>query len=194
MSNLFSFTASDLANTNNSNRIVDRQETKQFLKFAVDPSTKLMLPIKQITEVLKIKFGQIVPIPQMPPWVMGVYNWRGDILWMVDLGHLIGLEPWYQRNDSRNYQTAIVLSPDKEKTIAQSHRKVGTSLGLIISHVKDIKTCDPSMIQSPPNNSINGQMIPFVAGYWLEIENEDLTLVLDGNAIVAAMPKNLSSE
>lgn len=171
--------------------IVDPQEAKQFLKFAIYPSTKLMLPIRQITEVLKIKFGQIVPIPQMPPWVMGVYNWRGDILWMVDLGHLIGLDPWYQRENNRNYQTAIVLSPHKEKI--QSDKRVGTNLGLIVSHVEDIKMCDRSTIQSPPNNSVSQQISSFLQGYWLGKENDDMTLVLDGKAIVAAMPKNLSS-
>jgi len=192
VSNLFP--TSNLTNTNNSQQIVDRQETKQFLKFAIYPSTKLMLPIKQITEVLKIQFGQIVPIPQMPAWVMGVYNWRGDILWMVDLGHLIGLDPWYQRENHRNHQTAIVLSPNQAKAQAQSNREVGTSLGLIVSHVEDLKMCEPSAIQSPPNNSVNGQIISFAQGYWLEIEDDDMTLVLDGKAIVAAMPKNLSSQ
>ena len=93
MSDLFS-----LSNLSGSNtQLGSELEKKQFLRFFLHPDTNLMLPIKQITEVLKIQFGQIVPIPQMPAWVMGVYNWRGNILWMIDLGHLVGLNSWYQQ-------------------------------------------------------------------------------------------------
>jgi positive phototaxis protein PixI len=44
----------------------------QYLKFQLYPDTKAMLPIAQITEVLKIQLKQIMPIPQMPTWVMGL--------------------------------------------------------------------------------------------------------------------------
>ena len=94
--------------------LAEKTRGQQFLRFRLYPDTKVMLPIRQITEVLKIQFGQIVPIPQMQPWVMGVYNWRGDILWMLDLGDLIGLESWYQHQVNCSNYTAIVLSPQRE--------------------------------------------------------------------------------
>ncbi len=71
----------------------DLNEKEQFLRFHLVPDTTLMLSITQLTEVLTIPVGQIIPIPHMPAWVMGVYNWRGEILWMVDLGQLVGLTP-----------------------------------------------------------------------------------------------------
>ncbi len=110
MSNLSS---SDFANSRSP--LVAENTVTQFLRFQLDPHTKAMLPIDHITEVLKIPFGQIVPIPQMPAWVMGVYNWRGEILWMVDLAHLIGLNSWYQHQGNLLHQTAIVLSPHRQR-------------------------------------------------------------------------------
>ncbi|HEY9652883.1 MAG TPA: chemotaxis protein CheW, partial [Coleofasciculaceae cyanobacterium] len=68
--------------------------SEQFLRFHLLPNTTALLPIEQLTEVLTISRDQVVPIFHMPPWVMGVYNWRGEILWILDLGHLIGLTPW----------------------------------------------------------------------------------------------------
>ena len=97
--------------------INDRSKTPQalqYLRFYLEPDTKIILPVRQITEVLKIPVGQIVPIPHMPPWVMGVYNWRGNILWMLDLGHLFGLDSWYQSGINTSNYTAIVLSPDRD--------------------------------------------------------------------------------
>lgn len=175
--------------SNAGKQLVSKKEEKQFLRFYLHPGTKLMLPIGQITEVLRIQFGQIVPIPQMPEWVMGVYNWRGDILWMVDLGHLIGLNPWYQQNTNRSNHTAIVLSPDREKAQAKGETKI--NLGLIISQVEDIEMCNTSAIQSPLSSGVTPQIAPFLQGYWLG-SVEDMILVLDGKAIVAAMPSSVS--
>lgn len=50
---------------------------QQFLRFHLVPDTTAMLPVQQMTEVLTMGVSEIVPIPQMPGWVMGVYNWRG---------------------------------------------------------------------------------------------------------------------
>ncbi|MEW6496269.1 MAG: chemotaxis protein CheW, partial [Cyanobacteriota bacterium] len=47
---------------------------QQFLRFHLVPDTTALLPMEQLIEVLTIPTGQIVPIFQMPPWVMGVYN------------------------------------------------------------------------------------------------------------------------
>ena len=159
---------------------------KQFLRFCLEPKTKVMLPLGQVTEVLKIGVDRIVPIPQMPAWVMGVYNWRGNILWTVDLGHLIGLDSWHQQVNNSTKYTAIVISPDREKKI-DIDRSI--SLGLIVTDVEDMQWCNTDLIQSPPASAITTALAPFLTGYWLE-KNGDMILALEGNAIVNAMPKN----
>ena len=165
-----------------SNSTIERDRTtEQFLRFHLNPDTKAMLSVGQIAEVLKIQFGQIVPIPHLPAWVMGVYNWRGDILWMVDLGHLLGLNSWYRHVNCSNY-TAIVLSPHKaHKSATDLH------LGLIVPRVEDIEICNPSEIQAAPNLSVTASLDNFLRGYWLKPQG-DMILVFDGQAIAAAMP------
>ena len=173
--------------------LVSQTEKEQFLRFLLNSNTKVMLPIKQITEVLKIKFGQIVPISQMPSWVMGVYNWRGDILWMVDLGHLLGFDSWHQQGINYSNYTAIVLSPNKEKNKTKINNiEQNIHLGLVVSRVEDIELCDTATIQSPPRSTVTLQLAPFLRGYWLKPEN-DMILILDGQAIITAMPKTWTS-
>jgi len=58
---------------------------QQFLRFHLVPDTTALLPVRQMSEVLTVPIAQVVPIPHTPAWVMGVYNWRGEILWLVDL-------------------------------------------------------------------------------------------------------------
>lgn len=158
----------------------------KHLKFQLYPNTKAMLPIKQITEVLKIQLAQIMPIPQMPAWVMGVYNWRGDILWMLDLGQLLGLDSWYQQQHDRLLHTAIVLSPEREgNNDNQIH------LGLVVAGVDDLETCDPAAIQAALDSQINPRLNSFLQGYWLQSSGE-MVLALDGQAIASAMPRSLN--
>ncbi len=169
----------------------DTQEQRaleeQFLRFLLEPKTRLMLPIEQITEVLNIGIGQIVPIPQMPAWVMGVYNWRGNILWMLDLGHLIGFNSWYEQGVNTSNYTAIVIAPDKANN-AQVLNSELFSLGLIVTRVEDIEWCNADLIQSPPASLVTQALAPFLRGYWLD-RRDEMILVLDGKAIVAAMPQ-----
>ncbi|MEM9272672.1 MAG: chemotaxis protein CheW [Cyanobacteria bacterium P01_F01_bin.143] len=163
----------------------DRQE-EQFLRFHLEPETKIMLPIEQVTEVLKIDIGNIVPIPQMPSWVMGVYNWRGEILWIVDLGHLIGLDSWHQQEIKKTDHTAVVLS---HKSKSDNQKKSQTSLGLIMTRVEDIEWCNSNLIQSPPTSAITSALAPFLRGYWVKPDGQ-IILVLDGDTIITAMPQN----
>ena len=182
MSDLFSRVDQAQSNTD----LTQETEDRQFLKFYLHEGNKAMLSLQQITEVLRIKFSQIVPIPQMPAWVMGVYNWRGDILWMIDLGHLIGFNPWYQKSINRSNHTAIVLSPNKKKDNVQNK----IDLGLVVARVEDLEVCNVAKIQIPPNKSVTTQLAPFLEGYWLE-QSKDMIMVLNGGSIVAAMPNNV---
>lgn len=163
------------------NQHQEAANTVQQLKFQLYPDTSAMLPIEQITEVLKFQLVQIMPIPQMPSWVMGVYNWRGDILWMIDLGQLIGLDSWYQYQHDRSSSTAIVLSPHRQERQQKIH------LGLVVARVDDLENLEPKAIQAAVDSQTNSHLSSFLQGYWLKPEGE-MVLALDGKAIAAAMP------
>ncbi|MEA5536290.1 chemotaxis protein CheW [Crocosphaera sp. XPORK-15E] len=164
----------------------ERNQLEQFLRFHLVPDTTLLLPVSQLTEVLTIPLGQIVPIPHMPPWVMGVYNWRGEILWMVDLGALLGLTPHaHQAQVTPVYRGLALQSVAESSTTAKVHRQL---LGVVVSRVEDIEWCNPSEIQSPTGAAVTANLAPFLRGYWLQPQG-DMVMVLDGESILAAMPK-----
>lgn len=166
---------------------VSAKVNEQFLRFYLLPNTTALLPIEQLTEVLTIPKDQIVPIFHMPPWVMGVYNWRGEILWMVDLGHLVGLTPWHQQKSSASVYRAIVLQTRDNSTMPANAQN--QMIGLVVNRIEDIEWCDPDLIQSPPSSAVTPQLAPFLRGYWLK-SNGEMLLLIDGQAIMAAMPKS----
>ncbi|MGB5593811.1 MAG: chemotaxis protein CheW [Crocosphaera sp.] len=164
----------------------ERNQLEQFLRFQLVPDTTLLLPVAQLTEVLTIPLGQIVPIPQMPSWVMGVHNWRGEILWIIDFGALLGLTPWHQQPQVTPLYRTIVLHSSTESTAsAKVHRQ---HLGGVVSRVEDMEWCNANEIQSPPGSAVTPSLAPFLRGYWLQPHGDMLT-VLDAEAILAAMPK-----
>lgn len=164
---------------------------KQFLRFHLLPDTTAVLPVQQITEVLTIPISQVIPIPHMPAWVMGVYNWRGEILWMVDLGQLIGLAPLYQQLNSRSTYTAIVIhgSQLSGKQQLASQKTDKRMLGLLVNRVEDMEWCNPDRIQSPPLSAVTPELVPFLRGYWPK-SNGEILVVLDGDSIIAGMPQS----
>jgi positive phototaxis protein PixI len=174
--------------TDASNRVsTSSRESEQFLRFHLVPDTTALLPIQQVTEVLTIPRGQIVPIFQMPAWVMGVYNWRGEILWIVDLGHLVGLTPWYEQAISASAYKAVVLQARSNQAAATNVKS--QMLGLVVNRIEDIESCNPDWIQSAPSSTISPELAQFLRGYWLT-SNGEMLAVLETQAILAAMPKN----
>jgi len=161
--------------------------SEQFLRFYLFPNTNVLLPIQQLTEVLTISRDQIVPIFHLPPWVMGVYNWRGEILWMVDLGHLAGLTPWHQQPISASSYTAVVLQARSNSATPGDTKS--QMLGLVVNRVEDIEWCDPDLLQSPLSSTVTPELARFLGGYWLK-PNGDMLLLINGQAILAAMPRS----
>lgn len=159
-------------------------DSEQFLRFHLLPNTTVLLPVLQLTEVLKIPKGQIVPIPSMPAWVMGVYNWRGEILWIVDLGHLVGLTPWYQQASSAPVHMAVVLNGCSSN--ARSNNAKSQMLGLVVNRIENIEWCNLDLIESPPSSTVTPELLQFLRGYWLK-SNGEMLAILDGKSIIEAM-------
>lgn len=165
---------------------------QQFLRFHLLPETTALLPLHQMTEVLTIPVHQIVPIPHMPAWIMGVYNWRGEILWIVDLGHLLGLSPLYQQTLNRSTYTAIVIHSAQQvggKQRVSSQITGRKMLGLVVAQVEDMEWCAPNVIQSPLQSDVTPELVPFLRGYWMK-SNGEMPIVLDGGSILAGMPNS----
>ena len=161
---------------------------EQFLRFHLEPDLNAALPVDQMTEVFTVSTTKVVPIPHMPPWVIGVYNWRGEILWLIDLGYLLGGTPLYQQTSSRSLYTAIVVNSQQAGGRQGSSTAGKKMLGLAVNRVEDMEWFNSDLIQSPPESAVNPALVPFLRGYWLK-NNGEIVVVLDGNSIIAGMPK-----
>ncbi|EKQ71244.1 chemotaxis signal transduction protein [Leptolyngbyaceae cyanobacterium JSC-12] len=156
---------------------------EQFLRLHLAPNTDALLPILQMASVLTIPTSQIVPIPHMPPWVMGIYNWRGEILWIVDLGHLAGLSPWYEQTTNTSIHRAVVLKVQDTNVATQVKSQM---LGLVVNQVEDVEWCNVEMIQTLPLSNVAPEFARLLRGYWWK-SDDDMLAILNGIAILKAV-------
>lgn len=97
-----------------------------------------MVEVESILATLQVPREQIVAIPDMPIWVMGVYNWRGEILWIVDLAqHLDLIDPVY-----------LPQSPLISVLITQVEN---LRMGMIVGQVYDVISFSLEAIDSVPS-------------------------------------------
>lgn len=150
------------------NLVTSNLPSKQkFLEFQIGESSIALLPAEIVMEIVSLNSKQILPVPQVPTSVMGVYQWRGETLWILDLGILCGFTPlvWTQSN-------LLLVIQVEDKTV-----------GLAVPQVQDIETYDFNTLKEPLDTLFNEELRSFLKGFFIGEENK-LAMLFDALAIV----------
>lgn len=174
----FEISNSDTSNsnvdTNNSQdnlgsfQALQNPEGDLYLQFFVESGDEFALPAMGIREVLSLAPGQITPIPNVSPLLMGVFNFRGQVIWVSDVGQFLGSTKLL--NAERTELSIIVIE-------AQD-----IMVGLAVEKVKGMNWFNPDHLV-PPSSSIADSVSPFLRGEWQGISEQPLRL-LDPLAIL----------
>ncbi|MEA5515792.1 chemotaxis protein CheW [Nodularia sp. UHCC 0506] len=147
-------------------------ENKQkFLSLNLGTRDTAVISLQQITEVFQVSLADICGVPQMPSCVLGIYNWRGEMLWLVDLEEMLGYPPVLQEANLLSNMMAIVLERE------------GKHLGLLVRSLMDIEWLDSNQIKPPSAELFYPAMLPFLQGYLIN-SAEEMVLSLDATAII----------
>ncbi|QLE55749.1 chemotaxis protein CheW [Nostoc sp. TCL26-01] len=148
---------------------MDNQQ--KFLSFNLGVKDSAVISLQQITEVLQISLGDICCVPQMPTHVLGVYNWRGEMLWLVDLEEMLGYPSLSQSANLLTKIMAIVIENE------------GKYLGLIVRQMMDIELLDYHQMKAPSVELFSAGISPFLQGYFLG-NDEKMMFNLDAGIII----------
>ncbi len=147
-------------------------ETKQkFLSFSLGVRDTAVIPLEQITEVVQIPLTEICGVPQMPNCVVGIYNWRGEMLWLVDLEEMLGYPPLLQGSNFLSKMMVLVLEHE------------GKYLGILIRQLIDIDWLDTQRMKQPSEEVFYPEMTPFLRGYFIN-DAEQMIFNLDASAML----------
>ncbi len=135
-----------------------------YLKLNLGVEMKAVLPMAQIQEVAIISKEIITPIPCMPNYVLGLINQRSRVIWVIDLGQLLGI---FTGALDANECGLVVL------------RINNNPLGLIVPSLEEVITiADESLLSSLDISP--GNASTYLSGY---LAREGL-YVLDGKKII----------
>ena len=130
-------------------------EQHRFLRFYLTASDIALLPLNQIQEVAKIAVSEILPVPHMADCILGIYNWRGEMLWLVDVAQQLGFTSALMQTSNLRTVSAIVLQTD------------GKLIGIIVSHLLNVESHSIQQIQPPTAGLFPTRLLSFMQGYLL---------------------------
>ena len=144
---------------------------QKFLSFNLGARDTAVISLQHIAEVLQVSLADICGVPQVPDCVLGIYNWRGEMLWLVDLEEMLGYAPLSPGANFISKMMAIVLESE------------GKNLGLLVRHLIDIEMLDTSQMKPLSAELFYPVMSPFLQGYFINAA-EEMMLNLDAMSII----------
>ncbi|MHC5676447.1 chemotaxis protein CheW [Nostoc sp.] len=149
-------------------------ETKEkFLSFNLGVMDTGVISLQHITEVLQVSLPEICGVPEMPNSVLGIYNWRGEMLWLVDLEAMLGYPPISQGANLLSIMMGIVLE------------NKGKHLGLLVRQLIDIEWLDTKQMKPPTSELFYPESSPFLQGYFIN-DSDQMIFNLDAITIIQA--------
>jgi purine-binding chemotaxis protein CheW len=142
----------------------DAATLKRHVVFSIG-TTDYAVPILSVSEVVRPL--KITPVPNVPDWVLGVANLRGDIVSVVDLRVFFG--------------QAVPESLPSNRMLVVHTENEDVTTGLIVDRAGGIFDLPQEQIRSP-SAPIDDRVTPFMHGV-SEI-NDRLLVVLDLNQLL----------
>jgi positive phototaxis protein PixI len=153
---------------------------QQYIGLNLPPDLQVMLPNANVTEVITLSSEQIVSLPETAPCLMGITNWRGEVLWLVDVGIVMGRDPLYRRSQTNTRGTF-------EGIVVQYQQY---TVGLVVDKVTQMRQLCSNEIR-PVAQERRVPTIPGVQGVWVSPTGERHWL-LEPNATVQYIAQAVS--
>lgn len=139
-----------------------QEQVEESTKFIVVElgSTSFGIPMDNVYEIQRVP--RVTLLPGVPAWIQGVSNLRGNVVSVVDLRLLLGLETRETASTAQRLVVTQSLIDDVDS-------------GLIVDRVVGIRSYTKSQVQKP-TASINSQIEPYLTGV---VDDDTLIALLD---------------
>lgn len=145
------------------------KEGQRFLRFHLGEEDSALLAVNTVKEVLSVSGEKILPVPDVPSSVLGLHNWRGEMLWVIDLNDLLGFLPLWEIENITTKINIIVLQVENQE------------IGIAVRQVETIEKHDWQKLQAP-EGLFPPHLLSYVQGYLTEANS----IILNAQALVQA--------
>ena len=149
--------------TNETSVKKDNDEVLQWVTFKLD-SEKYGINVMQVQEVLR--YSEIAPVPGAPIYVLGIINFRGNVVTVIDTRSRFGLESSEITDNTR----VVIIESDKQV------------IGILVDSAAEVVYLRASEIDVAPNVG-NDESAKFIQG----VTNRDgeLLILVDLNKLLS---------
>jgi purine-binding chemotaxis protein CheW len=102
------------------------------LRFEVPSGNEFALPASGVREVMSVYLDRITPIPNASPFFLGTYNWRGQVIWVADLGQFLGDQVLV--NTDQN-EVSLLIVEEQELVMGFAVHTVANTEWLDVNHM-----------------------------------------------------------
>ncbi len=156
---------------NNATDLSSLKQVRKFLQFQLSQTDYALLEAELVTEIITISPTEILPVPQMIYSILGIYSWRSEMLWIVDLANLVGYPPALEKAEV-----------DLEHFIVLVIQFQGQALGLIVPKVDNIIQRELSELKSATREIFSEDILYFLSGYFTD-NNNNIVMLIDTEKI-----------
>lgn len=140
-----------------------KEENTSFITFTLD-SEVYAVPIQTIEEIIGQQ--EISLLPNVPNFIKGVINLRGEIVPIMDLRLKFGLAP----KEYTQFTVFVIVRVDERL------------MGMVVDNVADVLVIDPAKVQKKPAFSAKIST-EFIKGVYKDSQ-EDLVILVDVPALI----------
>ena len=158
----------------------DSKQIRKFLQFQLGTNEKTyqsssrgdiaLLDAEVVTEVITISSEDFLPVPQMFYCVLGIYSWRSEMLWIVDLENLLGYPPPLSEEATNQELLVMVIQFQ------------GQSIGLVVSGIDNLIELDLQQFKPSSPELFSEDVMPFLHGYFTS-QNNEIVMLIDAEEI-----------
>ncbi|HHP7230427.1 MAG TPA: chemotaxis protein CheW [Xenococcaceae cyanobacterium] len=153
---------------------------QQFLAFDLAEDLHCMTSTEFLLEVTTFRVEQILPILNLPQMVMGLSNYRSEILSIIDLPALLGLPGFYTKREQQFFNTIVVKHNSK---IA----------GLAVPYIGQLFHAKPTEMQTSYPQRIPNALRKCTSNTYHPIKGKDM-LVIDLGQLFAILENKRAIE
>ncbi len=152
-----------IANLKEEVQAAKQEENTSFITFTLDNEV-YAVPIQTIEEIIGLQ--EISLLPNVPDFIKGVINLRGEIVPIMDLRLKFGLEA----KEYTPFTVFLIVRVDERL------------MGMVVDNVADVLVIEPSKVQQKPSFSAKIST-DFINGVYKDAQ-EDLVIIVDVPALI----------
>ncbi len=99
-----------------------------YLSLNLTDRDPILIPSEQVIEIISLSLSALSPVPDIELPVMGVYLWRGEILWVIDGNALLGGQTIHEHQTRPNIRYSVLIIQEG-----------GEHLGILVPSVGNLR-------------------------------------------------------